>query len=131
MARSGRPRNEALRAEVLELLKAERSKSFISRHLQCSRELVRSVAEEHGVDLPDVQHAGRPRDLELRAKLAVLLRSGSNFASATRILGCCPETVRRIVSENGGMLPPLRERSPLRLSTEEREEISRYLVEKW
>jgi IS30 family transposase len=131
MARSGRPRNEALRAEVLELLKAGLSKSAISCRLRCSRELIRSVEEEHGVDLPALQHAGRPRDLELRRRLAEVLRAGSNFATATRILGCCPETVRRIVVENGGMLPPLKERSPLRLSVEEREEIALRLVEKW
>lgn len=131
MSRPGRPRDEALRAAILKLLRAGLSKSAISRQLLCSRELIRSVANEHDGEIPAVQHSGRPRNVWFRTTLAELLRSGSNFADAARALDCCPQTVRRIVLEYGGMLPPLNERSSLRLSVIEREEISRRLAEHW
>jgi IS30 family transposase len=55
-------------------------------------------------------------------------RSGNSLRSISRALGRSMEALRRLVASTGGRVPMVSRRSKLRLSLEEREEISRGVV---
>jgi transposase, IS30 family len=59
--------------------------------------------------------------LELRRRVA----AGETFVDASRAIGCSTKSIQRLIARMGGLAPRARTRSPLRLSAEEREEISR------
>ena len=80
---------------------------------------------------PTGRPIGRPRLEERRVLVINALRTGMSCLEVARQLGIRDNYVRRVVNENGGMLPPLSQRSPQRLSLETREEISRCLVLGW
>ncbi len=61
--------------------------------------------------------------LELRRRVA----AGEAFAIAAAAVGCSTKSVQRLLARTGGLRDRVRERSPLRLSVAEREEISRGL----
>jgi hypothetical protein len=61
--------------------------------------------------------------LELRRRVA----TGQAFAVAAAAVGCSTKSVQRLLAATGGLRDRVRDRSPLRLSAVEREEISRGL----
>jgi IS30 family transposase len=130
VAKRGPKPNLKKRAEVLKLLKAGWSTSAITRQLKTGKKLVRSIARAHSDEVPE-HKIGRPRDYEREARMAEMLRAGTSVLQVARSVGVSESTVRKLIDQNGGMLPPPSKRSELRLSIEEREEISRCLVNKW
>lgn len=73
--------------------------------------------------------SGNPRRLSHadRAEIDRLHREGETFAAIAARVGCSEKSIQRFVAATGGMKGRGRPRSPLRLSREEREEISRSL----
>ena len=73
--------------------------------------------------------SGNPRRLSHadRAEIDRLHRGGETFATIAAKVGCSEKSIQRFVAATGGMKSRGRPRSPLRLSREEREEISRSL----
>lgn len=69
---------------------------------------------------------GVPR--EVRREIVMAVRGGSSWESTAERFGVVVRTVARIMRDSGGMPPRWKERSPLRLSLEDREEISRGLT---
>src|SRR4051812_23229157 len=55
-------------------------------------------------------------------------RAGESLRSISRVMGRSMEALRALVASSGGRPPMVPRRSPLRLSLEEREEISRGVV---
>jgi IS30 family transposase len=53
---------------------------------------------------------------------------GETFAMAAAAVGCSTKSIQRFMARTGGLLPKARERSPLRLSPGDREELSRGLL---
>src|SRR5688572_23199637 len=73
---------------------------------------------EHGRQLSQADH----REIQRR------ISAGSTFATAAAAVGCSTKSIQRLMARTGGLMQRLRERSPLRLSLAEREELSRGLV---
>ncbi len=73
--------------------------------------------------------SGNPRRLSHadRAEIDRLHREGETFAAIAAKVGCSEKSIQRFVAATGGMKSRGRPRSPLRLSPEEREEVSRSL----
>jgi IS30 family transposase len=61
--------------------------------------------------------------LEIRQRIA----EGETFATAAAAVGCSTKSIQRLIIRCGGLPPPTRTRSALRLSCAEREELSRGL----
>jgi IS30 family transposase len=53
---------------------------------------------------------------------------GETFALAAAAVGCSTKSIQRFMARTGGLFPKVRERSPLRLSPGDREELSRGLL---
>lgn len=69
-----------------------------------------------------------PVSAEKRRQIVKLLKSGRSYREIKTELRCGHAVIMEVVAENGGVVPKVVERSPLRLSLAEREEISRQLV---
>jgi transposase, IS30 family len=54
--------------------------------------------------------------------------AGETFASAAAAVGCSTKSIQRFMARTGGIIPRARERSPVRLSLADREELSRGLL---
>lgn len=63
-----------------------------------------------------------------RARIEGLIRSGATFEVAAGAVGCSTKSIQRYLGLTGGLKSRLKERSQLRLSLSEREELSRGLV---
>ena len=76
------------------------------------------------------QWSGNPRRLSHvdRAEIERLVWSGETFETAAAAVGCSTKSIQRFLAATGGLKRRLQERSPLRLSLGEREELSRSLV---
>ena len=76
------------------------------------------------------QWTGNPRRLSQadRAEIERRIRDGETFATAAAAVGCSTKSIQRFLARTGGLKSRLKERSPLRLSLAEREELSRGLV---
>jgi uncharacterized protein YerC len=73
---------------------------------------------DHGNRLSREDH------LEIQRRVA----QGETFAAAAAAVGCSTKSVQRLLARTGGMARRSRERSPLRLSLADREELSRGLI---
>ena len=62
-----------------------------------------------------------------RAEIERLIRDGETFATTAAKAGCSEKSIQRYLASIGGLQSRGRPRSPLRLSREEREEVSRGL----
>jgi IS30 family transposase len=73
--------------------------------------------------------SGNARRLSRADRLEIERRiwGGETFAAAAAAVGCSTKSIQRFIALTGG-LKPRRQRSPRRLSTSEREELSRGLV---
>jgi transposase, IS30 family len=73
--------------------------------------------------------SGNPRRVSQadRAEIDRLYREGETFAAIAARVGCSEKSIQRYQRATGGMKSRGRPRSPLRLSREEREEVSRSL----
>jgi IS30 family transposase len=131
MAKTGRPRNEKLRKEVLLRLNAGSFQCDIVKELQTSKKLVRLVARDHGITPVRAKRPGRLPDLGRQGQIIERLRCGVTCLEVAREFSTSESYVHDLANKYGGMLPVLKERSPLRLSLQEREEISRCLVDQW
>jgi IS30 family transposase len=63
-----------------------------------------------------------------RAQIESLIQSGATFEATAEAVGCSTKSIQRFLALTGGLKSRLKERSPLRLSLAEREELSRGLV---
>jgi IS30 family transposase len=63
-----------------------------------------------------------------RLELQRLVRTGERYVDAASVVGCSAKSVQRLLIRTGGLKPRTMPRSALRLSVEEREEISRGLT---
>ena len=63
-----------------------------------------------------------------RAEIERLIRGGETFATAAAAVGCSTKSIQRFLALTGGLKSRVKERSPLRLSLADREELSRGLV---
>ena len=63
-----------------------------------------------------------------RAEIERRIWSGETFATVAAAVGCCTRSIQRFLALTGGLKRRLKERSALRLSLAEREELSRGLV---
>jgi IS30 family transposase len=63
-----------------------------------------------------------------RSEIERLIRAGETFEAAAGAVGCSTKSIQRFMALSGGLKSRLKERSALRLSLGEREEISRGLV---
>jgi transposase, IS30 family len=63
-----------------------------------------------------------------RAQIESLIRSGATFEATAEAVGCSTKSIQRFLALTGGLKSRLKERSLLRLSLAEREELSRGLV---
>jgi transposase, IS30 family len=72
-------------------------------------------------------HARRLSEHE-RRELQRRVAEGETFASAAAAVGCSTKSIQRLLARTGGLDQRARERSPLRLSPADREELSRGLV---
>ena len=72
-------------------------------------------------------HARRLSEHE-RRELQRRVAEGETFASAAAAVGCSTKSIQRLLARTGGLDPRARERSPLRLSPADREELTRGLV---
>ena len=57
-----------------------------------------------------------------------LISAGESYATAAAAVGCSRKSIQRFMARTGGMKRRVGERSPLRLSLADREELSRGLV---
>ena len=75
------------------------------------------------------QFGNRGRQLSVLEHLEIRqrLEDGQTFAVAAAAVGCSTKSIQRLLIRCGGLPPPARERSALRLSCSEREELSRGL----
>ena len=62
-----------------------------------------------------------------RAEIERLIRDGETFATTAARVGCSEKSIQRYLASIGGLQSRGKKRSPLRLSPEEREELSRSL----
>lgn len=72
-------------------------------------------------------HARRLSEHE-RRELQRRVAEGETFASAAAAVGCSTKSIQRLLARTGGLDQRARQRSPLRLSPADREELSRGLV---
>jgi len=72
-------------------------------------------------------HARRLSEHE-RRELQRRVAAGETFASAAAAVGCSTKSIQRLLARTGGLEQRAQERSPLRLSPADREELSRGLV---
>jgi len=72
-------------------------------------------------------HARRLSEHE-RRELRRRVAAGETFASAAAAVGCSTKSIQRLLARTGGLEQRVHERSPLRLSPADREELSRGLV---
>jgi IS30 family transposase len=63
-----------------------------------------------------------------RAEIEALIWDGATFEAAAAAVGCSTKSIQRFMALTGGLKRRIKERSPLRLSLAEREELSRGLV---
>src|SRR5882724_5960272 len=63
-----------------------------------------------------------------RSEIERRIRGGATFETAAAAVGCSTKSIQRYLALTGGLKSRLKERSALRLSLAEREEISRGLV---
>src|SRR5688572_30945627 len=63
-----------------------------------------------------------------RATIEKLIQQGATFESAATAVGCSTKSIQRFLALTGGVKRRIKERSALRLSLAEREELSRGLV---
>jgi len=63
-----------------------------------------------------------------QAEIERLIRDGETFAATASRVGCSEKSIQRYLASIGGLQSRGRPRSPLHLSREEREEISRHLL---
>jgi len=63
-----------------------------------------------------------------RAQIETLIWGGATFETAASAVGCSTKSIQRFLALTGGLKRRVKERSPLRLSLAEREELSRGLV---
>jgi IS30 family transposase len=63
-----------------------------------------------------------------RSQIERLIWGGETFDRAAAAVGCSTKSIQRFLAATGGLKRRLKERSPLRLSLAEREELSRGLV---
>ena len=63
-----------------------------------------------------------------RSEIERLIRGGETFATAAAAVGCSTKSIQRFLALTGGLKSRVKERSPLRLSVADREELSRGLV---
>ena len=63
-----------------------------------------------------------------RGRIEQLIRSGESFATTAGAVGCSIKSIQRYLRLTGGLKSRGRERSPRRLSLEDREELSRGLI---
>ena len=63
-----------------------------------------------------------------RAEIERRIWSGETFATAAAAVGCSTRSIQRFLALTGGLKRRVKERSALRLSLAEREELSRGLV---
>ena len=63
-----------------------------------------------------------------RAQIESLICAGATFEAAATAVGCSTKSIQRFLALTGGVKRRLKERSALRLSLAEREELSRGLV---
>src|SRR5215203_6114633 len=75
-------------------------------------------AGDHGRRLTEADH------LEIQRRIS----GGETFAGAAAAVGCSTKSIQRFMARTGGLARKKRERSPLRLSLGEREELSRGLL---
>ena len=73
---------------------------------------------DHGRRLSQADH------LEIQRRVS----GGETFATAAAAVGCSTKSIQRFMARTGGLMPRARERSPLRLSLGDREEISRGIL---
>src|SRR5665811_1372630 len=71
---------------------------------------------------------GRRLSTAERLEIRRLVRAGEPYRVAAAAVGTTEKTIGRLMRETGGLPARGRDRSPLRLSVAEREEISRHLV---
>ena len=62
------------------------------------------------------------------AQIESLIRAGATFEATAGAVGCSTKSIQRFLALTGGLKSRRKERSPLRLSLAEREELSRGLV---
>jgi IS30 family transposase len=76
------------------------------------------------------QWSGNPRRLSHvdRAEIERRVWGGETFETAAAAVGCSTKSIQRFLAATGGVKRRIKERSPLRLSLAEREELSRGLV---
>jgi IS30 family transposase len=76
------------------------------------------------------QWSGNARRLSRadRGQIESLIRSGATFDATAEAVGCSTKSIQRFLRLTGGLKSRLKERSALRLSLAEREELSRGLV---
>jgi IS30 family transposase len=76
------------------------------------------------------QWSGNARRLSQadRAQIESLIWGGATFEAAATAVGCSTKSIQRFLALTGGLKRRIKQRSPLRLSLEEREELSRGLV---
>ena len=63
-----------------------------------------------------------------RSEIERLIWGGETFETAAAAVGCSTKSIQRFLALTGGLKRRVKERSPLRLSLGEREELSRGLV---
>jgi len=63
-----------------------------------------------------------------RAQIERLIWGGETFATAAAVVGCSTKSIQRYLALSGGLKRRVKERSALRLSLADREELSRGLV---
>lgn len=73
------------------------------------------------------RHKGTRLNGSDRAEIRHRIAQGETFAAAAAAIGCSTKSIQRLLNVTGGMASRAVERSPLRLSLAEREEISRGL----
>jgi transposase, IS30 family len=76
------------------------------------------------------QWSGNPRRLSHadRAEIERRIWGGETFEAAAAAVGCSTKSIQRFLALTGGLKRRVKERSPLRLSLADREELSRGLV---
>jgi len=76
------------------------------------------------------QWSGNPRRLSQadRSEIERLIWGGETFATAATAVGCSTKSIQRFLARTGGLKRRVKERSALRLSLADREELSRGLV---
>src|SRR5262245_35492909 len=63
-----------------------------------------------------------------RGRIEGLLRGGATFEATAAAVGCSTKSIQRYLAFTGGLKSRLKERSALRLSLSERENVSQNLV---